>query len=182
MISPYLLAFLASPLPIPPQPTRAIPGRSFGVGVLGTSWASSCWRSMNQSGSPVIAAIRPQRRMKARREMSNVLMGTDGWDGRRGWDDFMGGCLKRGVFGTSRARDHADPLGRKFGSGGQELQSQFAIVTNASRLIPPRKGRGPALRELVAATTDGCRPACRIPTKDSLPIVANRNRRHRVHE
>jgi len=69
--------------PCPPQPTSATPGRSLGIGTFGTSWASSCWRSTNHSGSPVIAAIRLHFLRNARREMLNAGNGAAGADSRR---------------------------------------------------------------------------------------------------
>ena len=77
-----------SPFPMPPQPMMPMPGRSLGVGSLGVSAASSCWRSTNQSGRPVAAAISLQRCKNVRRETLNVGTGSAA-DFRRRFEGFM---------------------------------------------------------------------------------------------
>src|SRR6266581_553793 len=68
-ISPKRVAFVASPMPMPPHPTRAMPGRSFGPSDLDLGVAALSSRSTNHAGRPVAAAVAPQSRRKERREM-----------------------------------------------------------------------------------------------------------------
>jgi len=54
--TPTTRAFPASPLPWPPQPTSAMPGRSFAPRRFGAGAAVAISRSMNHPGRPVAAA------------------------------------------------------------------------------------------------------------------------------
>src|SRR6266850_1984962 len=70
MISPNRDALVASPLPIPPQPTNAIPGRSLGERRFGC-WAAWASRSRNQAGTPMVAAVAEEIFRNRLREMKN---------------------------------------------------------------------------------------------------------------
>src|SRR6266568_1752134 len=77
-ISPKRVAIVASFRPMPPHPTRAMPGRSLGPRRLDLGVAALRSRSTNQVGSPVAAAVAPQSRRKDRREMLKVGFGFAG--------------------------------------------------------------------------------------------------------
>ena len=68
-MSPNRLALLASPRPIPPQPTSAIPGRSLALAGAGACVDADSSRSTNHRGNPVAAAIAVQWLRKVRREI-----------------------------------------------------------------------------------------------------------------
>src|SRR6185436_20304900 len=70
--SPKLAAPAQSPVPCPPQPTSATPGRSLGPSGLGwAAWASSS--SRNHSGTPVAAVMAAVVLRKRRRLMLKVF-------------------------------------------------------------------------------------------------------------
>ena len=72
--SPNRLALLMSPVPMPPQPMSAMPGRSFGEVTAGACCcAASSSRWTNHKGSPVAAAIVAQSLTNVRREIWMVL-------------------------------------------------------------------------------------------------------------
>src|SRR5258706_9322488 len=66
MTSPKRFALLQSPVPCPPQPTKAMPGRSFGLRVLGVA-AEACSRARNHAGKVAPATAIPELLRKCRR-------------------------------------------------------------------------------------------------------------------
>ena len=66
--SPNRLALFRSPVPMPPQPISATPGRSLGEVTAGACVAASSSRCTNHNGSPVAAAMVAQSLTKVRRE------------------------------------------------------------------------------------------------------------------
>src|SRR6266700_6440533 len=85
-ISPKRVAFVASPMPMPPHPTRAMPGRSLGPSDLDLGVAALRSRSTNHAGRPVAAAVAPQSRRKDRREMLKGGLGPSPWPSPIGWE------------------------------------------------------------------------------------------------
>src|SRR5712675_2300197 len=110
IISPNRNALVASPRPIPPQPTNAIPGRSLGERRFGC-WAAWASRSRNQTGRPDAAAVAEVIFRKRRREMENGfgVIRSETVEGYMVGFQFQNGieAVSKFDFGRSRRREES---------------------------------------------------------------------------
>src|SRR5262245_33864688 len=141
-ILPYLLALVASPVPMPPQPTSRIPGRS--LGDFGSSTAAcTAISSMNQRGSASDAASAPPERSRLRREKrkEDVVMASISSK----WNDL------------AKSRYHVKTIVLRLDRGG-ERRAGSGVVPGIERKAETR-----------LAARDGCRERLHRGVKTGVP-------------